>query len=222
MPHSYNITVSPTHPISDDEQQKLINYYLKSGDPFIFWSEEGPETKKHLHGQVFYQTKYSTAASLKKYLVRNIYGTWSDKEKQHGIRIDRAYGDWYEDYSKVPKKDAQVVKILKDLRPKKIGDYTERHVKKRQDPEMAILKQLRNDFVKTQLPKPSIETVCQYLSDYFHQRDFVGCPTRPERQRALASSLYFMLNKNETHKMFLPLVKNEQKWFQDKFEQINI
>lgn len=66
MPHSYNITVSPTHPISDDEQQKLINYYLKSGDPFIFWSEEGPETKKHLHGQVFYQTKYSTAASLKK------------------------------------------------------------------------------------------------------------------------------------------------------------
>ncbi|AXQ65502.1 MAG: hypothetical protein [Circular genetic element sp.] len=222
MPHSYAITVSPKNAISLEDQDKLINYFLKSGDPFILWSEEGNDLKLHLHGQVFYHNKYATPASLKKYLVRNIYGAWSDEEKRHGIRITRAWSDFYEDYSQVVKKDDQKVKILKDLRPEKVGEFTERHVKKRQDPGMAILTQLRTDFVKTQLPNPSIETVCQYLADYFQKRNFVGCPTRPERQRALASSLYFMLNENETHKMFLPLVKNEQKWFQEKFEQINI
>ncbi|AXQ65338.1 MAG: hypothetical protein [Circular genetic element sp.] len=222
MPHSYAITISPKHAVSNQECKDLTDYLIKTADGFILWTEEGTQVKKHIHGQIFYHSKYTTPASLKKYLVKNIYGKWSTEEKQHGCRIIRAYSDWYEDYSKVSKKDDQEIKVLKDLRPEKIVEFIKRPTTQRRDPEGAILKQLRTDFMKTQPSKPSIETVCHYLSDYFHQRDFVGCPTRPERQRALASSLYFMLNKNETHKMFLPKIKNETIWLQEKFEQINI
>ncbi len=202
----------------------MLNYLVGSADGLILWSEEGPEIKKHLHGQVFYDSKYPTPSSLKKYLLKNIYGEWSPEEKQHGIRITRAYDDWYPNYSKVDKKETQEIKVLKDLRPKKIGEYVKRHISQRRDPEGSILKQLRTDFMKTQHPNPTIEEVAQYLSDYFHKRDFVGMPTRPERQRALAQSLYFILNKEETYKMFLPQEKkyNEIKWFKDKFTNLNI
>lgn len=222
MPHSYAITISPSHPVSAKECKDLLDYLTKTAEGFILWTEEGPDIKLHIHGQVFYDSKYSTPASLKKYLVKNIYGEWSPKEKQHGVRINRAYSDWFSDYSEVSKKDVQTIKVLKDLRPKKIGEYVKRHISQRRDPEGSILKQLRTDFTKTQQPNPTIEEVCHYLAEYFQKRDFVGCPTRPERQRALAQSLYFMLNEEECYKMFLPKEKAETLWFREKFEKLNI
>jgi len=225
MPHSYAITISPTHPVSDKECKDLTDYLIKTACGFILWTEErseDPKIKRHLHGQVFYTSKYATPASLKKYLVKNIYGEWSIAEKQHGCRINRAYSDWYEDYSKVSKKDTQEVKVLKDLRPTKIGEFIKRHISQRRDPEGSILKQLRTDFMKTQQPNPTIEDVCHYLANYFQKHDFVGCPTRPERQRALASSLYFMLNEEEAYKMFMPKTKVEDLWFREKFLKLNI
>lgn len=222
MPHSYTLTVSPSHPVTSKETCDLMNYFSSSTDGFILWSEEGPETKKHLHGQVFYESKYSTPSSLKKYLLKNIYGEWSPKEREHGLKIKRAYDDWYPNYSKVDKKENQEVKLLKDLRPGKVGEFIKRHISQRRDPEGSILKQLRTDFMKTQEPEPTIEDVCHYLAEYFKARDFVGLPTRPERQRALAQSLYFMLNESETYKMFLPKEKAENIWFKEKFIQLNI
>lgn len=226
MPHSYAITVSPKHAITDDEILRIQNWLIKTADGFILWSEEGASVKKHLHGQVFYETKYKTPAELKKYIVRNIYGEWKTEEKQHGCRITRAYSNWYEDYSKVAKKDAQEIKLLKDLRPTNIVAFTKRNMTQRQDPEGSLLKQLRTYFVKENPLdlNPDIETVCHFLASYFKGKDFVGLPMRPERQRSLAQSLYFMLNENEFYKMFLPVSKcsAEFKWFQEKLSKHNL